>query len=151
MRAIRLVITVGAELGVFFSLVLFARSGLWLFFNSFGTPIVSNTGKWYMDYSTNYPIPSMVAWAVAFSLAWVTMYAVGMPYRNQSDKPGLTARRCHRCRIAIPDDFKCSNCRAFRPQKLMSMFLQFLSKIVSWLFLAHDVSLGILSLVLGKK
>ncbi len=151
MRFVRLVITVASEVGAFGAFVLFARAGMWLFLNSFGDKIVSNTGKWYYDVSTNYPLPAMGLWILAFSICWVMMYAVGMPYRTQTEKPGMSARRCHKCRIAITDDFHCSNCKVFRPQKLLSLFLQFLSRLVSWMFTIHDVAAGLFSMALGRK
>lgn len=150
MRVIRLVALLTSDVVCAYSFLLFFRSAFWCLMNALGVErhAVWNA-PWIYKVTMDQPLLGLVLCAGAFAAGWFCMYSLGLPYREATRKPGLNARRCHRCRIAVPDDWKCSHCGVFRFEKVYSSFWLLLSWIVTVLFKIHDCTLGLVTIILA--
>ena len=158
MRTLRLITLLISEAGCVCTFLMAGRSAvriLWdllgLLYDGRPVTMVSNTGNFLMDQAVNNKWPWFFIWVAAFSACWFVMYAAGLPYRYSTKKPGLNARRCHRCKVAIVDTLMCSNCSALRPQRVCSLVLLFLSGIVTAVFAINDLLMLLLGTGLNSK
>lgn len=152
MRAVRLTVLLLCEYNLIWVGLGIFRSAVALLFKM-DRGYAGGHEWWWYDFLGKNPEIGLPLCIVLFGVLWFLMYAFGMPYRYETTKPGLNARRCHRCRIAIPDELFCSNCRAFRPAKIASLAVKIVSGIVTALFVVHDTMMLVFSMVLlgGKK
>ena len=151
MRILRLAMALASEVGVFYFFIMFARSGFWLFLNSFGDSYTSNTGKPFMDFAVNHGGIATPLFFLAFVTCWMLMYASGMPFRYSTTMPGISAKRCRRCGVVVPDDWRCNHCKAARPEKTLSLTIWALSLVVTGIFFVVDTVRLVLSVLLWSR
>lgn len=151
MRSLRLVMALASEVGVIYFFVMFARAGMWIFLNSFGDRVASNTGKPLMDFAVNHAAIAAPVFFLAFVTCWLLMYASGMPFRYSTGMPGLSAKRCGRCGVVVADEWKCNHCEAWRPEKAASLALWILSLGVTAIFFVVDLVRFVLNIFLWSK
>lgn len=151
MRSLRLVMALGSEVGVIYFFVMFARAGMWIFLNSFGDRVTSNTGNWLMDFAVNHAVIASPLFFLAFIACWLLMYASGMPFRYSTTMPGISAKKCGRCGVVVPDAWICSRCEAWRPEKAASLILWMLSLAVTAIFFVVDLVRFVLSVFMWSK
>lgn len=151
MRSLRLVMALASEVGVIYCFVMSARAGLWLMLNSFGDTYTSNTGNVLMDFAANHGAIATPTFFLAFIGCWLLMYASGMPFRYSTTMPGISAKRCVRCGVVVPDEWRCNHCAAWRPAKAASLTLWGLSFLVTAVFFVVDLVRFVLSVVMWSK
>lgn len=151
MRLVRLVMAFASEAGVILAFVMFARSCIWLFLNSFGDTITSRTGNFFMDNAVNHAGMSAVIYFAVFITCWLTMYASGQPFRTVTSMPGLSAKRCSVCAVIVPDRWKCSHCGVFRGLKAVSLVLWAFSLIITAAFFVADLARLLLTVFLWRR
>jgi hypothetical protein len=153
MRSVRFAILIGCDVSlVYVGFGIYRSTVICLFMRDLPAAQLAHPTNPYYNLISQSPFGGLIGGMVLFAFLWMLMYAAGMPYRYETDKPGLNARMCHNCRIAIPDELFCPNCKVLRPARLVSWAINMLSAILTGLFAIHDFFSFMLGVYLwGKK
>lgn len=157
MRTVRLVATVFCELLMILSAVLFC-AGLFITFARVFEPsrlpwavtvaqMYPDGPWWQIALLTNSVLVTLISFFICTTLCGIGL-AFGMPYRWKWKMPGAGLVICRSCDKTIADDWSCSECKAPRAERVLTWLCELANRLVLWLWILHDVTIGLITLIL---